>query len=322
VTATVTELGADAPALANESSLGRRQPRRGGNPWRHPWFLEGFTWLYVIWSIVPIGIAALFSFNNGKSQSTWQGFSMRWYITDPLQSVLHDPVLHSAVIQTLKLATITTAITVPIGFLFAVGIDRWRGRTSSGLNLVMVFSFVIPELLLAIALYFVFVNLYTPLKLGTTAEVIGLMIWNISWPAIIIRTRLIGIGRTYEEAAADLGASRLSSMWRVLLPMLAPAIVASAVLVFASVIDDFVIVEQLSSTAGTQPMSVIIYSETHGGLAGPALNALATLMLLFSLVVAIAGYVVYRLMTRGERAARGSGTQAARQEALATIAGT
>src|SRR5580700_831548 len=103
------------------------------SPWHHPWALEGFTWLYVVWSIVPIGIAALFSFNNGKSQSAWQGFSMQWYITDPL---------HSAVIQTLRLAGLTTVITVPLGLGFAIGIDRWRGRTPSTLNLVMVFSFV------------------------------------------------------------------------------------------------------------------------------------------------------------------------------------
>ena len=58
------------------------------------WFLEGFTWLYVAWSILPIGIAVLFSFNNGKSQSAWQGFSWRWYVTDPINSVWHDPDSH------------------------------------------------------------------------------------------------------------------------------------------------------------------------------------------------------------------------------------
>ena len=54
------------------------------NPWRKPWMLEGFTWLYLIWSLVPIALAVLFSFNNGKSQAVWQGFSWRWYFTDPV----------------------------------------------------------------------------------------------------------------------------------------------------------------------------------------------------------------------------------------------
>jgi len=277
-------------------------PSRGrSRSWRHPWFLEGFTWLYVAWSILPIGIAVLFSFNNGKSQSSWQGFSWRWYVSDPINSVWHDPQLHQAVIQTLRLSIFTTLITVPMGVAFAIGIDRWRTQTSSGLNFMMIFSFVVPELLLAVALMFVFTQLFTFVSLGTTAEIAALVVWNISWPAIIIRARLLTIGKSFEEAAADLGASRLNAIRRVLMPMLLPAIFASAVLVFASVIDDFVIVEQLSSSAGTQPMSVLIYSNAHGGLAGPALNALATLMLVFSLVMAVVGYLAYRFFTRGER---------------------
>jgi spermidine/putrescine transport system permease protein len=298
--ATDRQAGSD-PVLPKSPPSGRSGSGLRASPWRHPWFLEGFTWLYVAWSILPIGIAVLFSFNNGKSQSAWQGFSLRWYFSDPVNSVWHDPQLHQAVIQTLRLSVLTTLITVPIGVGFAIGIDRWRTRTASGLNFVMIFSFVVPELLLAVALMFVFTQLFTFVSLGTTAEVAALVVWNISWPAIIVRARLVGIGKSYEEAATDLGCSRLGALRRVLLPMLMPAIFASAVLVFAGVIDDFVIVEQLSSSAGTQPMSVLIYSNVHGGLAGPALNALATLMLAFSLVVAILGYLAYRFMTRGER---------------------
>jgi spermidine/putrescine transport system permease protein len=289
--------------------------RRGGrNPWRRPWFLEGFTWLYVLWSLVPISLAVLFSFNNGKSQSVWQGFSMRWYTGDPQNSVLHDPALHAAIAQTLRLSLYTTVIAVPLGVAFAIGVDRWRSRPASAANFVMVFSFVIPELIFAVALFFVFNTLFTSVHLGTLAETLGLVTWNLSWPAIIVRARLVSIGRQYEEAAADLGASRLEAIRRVLLPLLAPAIFASAVLVFAGVIDDFVLVNLLSSTSKTEPMSVLIYANTHGGNGGPALNALATLMLVFSFVVAILGYIGYRLMTRGERAAP--------EDHLATFAGS
>jgi spermidine/putrescine transport system permease protein len=287
---------------------------RGSNPWRRPWALEGFTWLYIIWSIVPIAIAVLFSFNKGASQATWQGFSTKWYVGRQVTSVLHNPSLHHAVIQTVVLAALTTVICVPIGVGFAIGIDRWRTRTANGLNFLMIFSFVIPELLLAVALFLLVTQGLTFIKLGTPAEVAGLVVWNLSWPAIIVRARLVSIGRTYEEAASDLGASRLGATWRVLLPMLSPAIFASAVLVFASTVDDFVIVEQLSSTANTQPMSVLIYSNVHGGLSGPALNALATIMLFISLVAAVVGFLGYRWMTRGERTKGGA-------EALAAVAG-
>ncbi len=293
-----------------------QKPTRRRGPWRHPWGLEAFTWLYLIWSIVPIGFAILFSFNHGKSQSALQlPLSVRWYTgtSKAFGSVLHDPSLHAAVVQTLKLGFLVTVITIPLGVGFAIGIDRWRSRTSSGMNLVMIFSFVVPELLLAVALQFVFLDLFKSIHLGTWAETIALVVWNVSWPAIVVRARLISVGKIYEEAAADLGATRMSAIWRVLMPLLLPAIFASSVLTFASVIDDFVLVEQLSGTGGTQTMSVFIYAQAHGGNNGPALNALATLMLVFSLVVAVGGYVAYRLMTRGER---GSAT-----EALTSIAG-
>jgi spermidine/putrescine transport system permease protein len=284
------------------------------NPWRRPWILEGFTWIYLIWSILPIGLAVLFSFNNGKSQSVWQGFSTRWYWSDPVNSVFHNPLLRNAVEQTIRLAVLTTVIAVPLGVAFAIGINRWRTKTSATFNFVMVFSYVIPELIFGVAMFFLFTQFFKFIHLGTMAEVLGLVTWNFSWPAIIVLARLVSIGNSYEEAASDLGASRLQSIRRVLIPLLMPAIFASAVLVFASVVDDFVVVDLLSSTSNTQPMSVIIYANTHGGNGGPALNALATLMLILSFVVATVGVIAYRWMTRGERGSSG-------QDAMTSIAG-
>lgn len=296
-------------------STGRRGSRLRLSPWRHAWFLEGFTWLYLLWMIVPIVVAVIFSFNSGKSTSAWRGFSTQWWSGNPNTAVFSNPEMQHAIYQSLVLAGLTTLITVPIGVAFAIGIDRWKTRTAGSLNFVMIFSFVVPELLLAVALFFVVTQLFHFIPLGTTAEVAGLVVFNISWPALVVRARLITIGKTYEEAAADLGASRVQALTRVLARMLVPAIFASAILVFAGVIDDFVIVEQLSSTANTQPMSVLIYSNVHGGIAGPALNALATIMLGLSFVVALVGFVVYRFLTRGERGSKGTA------EALTSIAG-
>jgi spermidine/putrescine transport system permease protein len=302
-----------APPGGRTAAAPARAPRRRGNPWRHPWFLEGFTWLYLIWSIVPIGLAILFSFNNGKSQSVWQGFSWRWYFSDPVNSVLHNPQLHAAVVQTVKLSFLTTLIAVPLGVAFALGINRWRTRTSSTFNFLMLLSFVIPELIFGVAMFFLFTVLFKPVGLGTTAEVLALVTWNVSWPAIIVQARLVTIGKQYEEAAADLGATPMQTMWRVMLRMLGPAIFASAVLVFSTVIDDFVIVDLLNSNVSNTPMSVYIYSQQRGGNGGPALNALGTIMLVMSLVIAVAGYIGYRWLTRGERSDR--------RQALTTITG-
>ncbi|HYK31275.1 MAG TPA: ABC transporter permease [Streptosporangiaceae bacterium] len=309
---TATAQATTSAAVKSAATARFPWPRR--NPWRHPWILEGFTWLYLIWSLVPIVLAVLFSFNNGKSQAVWQGFSWRWYFTDQVNSVAHDPVLQLAVLQTLKLSAYTTVIAIPLGVTFALGIHRWRGITSVSFNFVMLLSFVIPELIFGVAMFFVFTTLFSRIGLGTLAETLALVTWNVSWPAIIVQARLATIGNSYSEAAADLGCTPFQTVRRVMLPLLSPAIFASAVLVFSSVIDDFVIVDLLSNNAVNTPMSVYIYSQQHGGNGGPALNALGTIMLVMSFAIAILGYVGYRVMTRGER---GTSTTAA----LTTIAG-
>jgi spermidine/putrescine transport system permease protein len=297
------------------TKTGTRQarPRLFRNPWRHPWFLEGFTWLYLFWSLAPIAIAVLFSFNKGKSQATYQGLSFRWYWGDKVNSIWYNPQLHSAMFTTLKLSAYTTLIAVPLGVAFALGINRWRGKIPSTFNFIMILSFVVPELIFGVALFFVFTQLFSGIGLGLLAEILGLVTWNVSWPAIIVQARLVTIGKQYEEASADLGATQWQTIRRVMLPLLYPAIFASAILVFSGVIDDFVVVDLLSSNATNTPMSVIIYSTQHGGNGGPALNALATVMLLMSFVVAGLGFLGYRLMTRGQRIDG--------QQALTAIAG-
>jgi spermidine/putrescine transport system permease protein len=269
------------------------------DPWRKPRILIVVTVGYLVWSLLPVLIAVLFSFNNGKSRTSWQGFSMRWYYGDPVRSVWHDASLHAALIQTFKLGIITTVITVPLGVLFAIGIDRWHGRLPAGANVVMLLSFVLPEILLAVALLFLVTAVAVPFELGTTAQVIGLVTFQLSYPAVLVRARLATIGKQYEEAAQDLGASPIGSLRRVILPMLVPAIFASTVLVFADVIDDFVLVRYLSGDSSTEPVSVKIYN-TARAAPTPALNALATILLGAALLAVVIGYAIYRLMTRGD----------------------
>jgi spermidine/putrescine transport system permease protein len=269
------------------------------SPWRPPRFLAIITGLYLIWSLLPVIIAVIFSFNAGKSRTVWQGFSMRWYYGDKLRSVWYDDSLHTALVHTLWLGLLATVITVPLGVAFALGIDRWRGRLPSGVNFIMLLSFVLPETLMAVALLFLITTVATPINQGTTAQIVGLVTFQLSYPVVIVRSRLLTIGKQYEEAAVDLGASPVGAVRRVLLPMLVPAIFASTVLVFADVIDDFVIVRYLSGDASTEPVSVKIYN-TARAAPTPALNALATLLLAFSLLAILLGFFVYRRLTRGE----------------------
>ncbi len=273
------------------------------DPWRKPRILLVVTLLYIAWSLLPVLIAVLFSFNAGRSRTTWQGFSTRWYYGDDLRSVWSDASLHTALTHTLWLGVLVTAITIPLGVAMALGLDRWRGRIPAGANLAVLVSFVLPEILLAVSLLFVVTVLSTPLHLGTWAQVVGLVTYQLSYPVVIVRSRLLTIGRDYEEAAIDLGASPAGALRRVLLKMLLPAIFASTVLVFADVIDDFVIVRYLSGDSSTEPVSVKVYNSARAAPT-PALNALVTLLLAASLLSVVIGYAVYRRLTRGERGTR------------------
>ena len=274
------------------------------NPWRKPWVLGAVTAGYLLWSLLPVLVAVLFSFNAGRSRVTWQGFSMRWYYGDPLRSVWHDSSLHTALTHTLWLGVLATVITIPLGVAMALGLDRWRGRIPAGANLAVLMSFVLPEILIAVSLLFVATVLVSPLELGTSGQVAGLVTFQLSYPVVIVRARLLTIGRDYEEAAIDLGASPFGAVRRVLLKMLLPAIFASAVLVFADVIDDFIIVRYLSGDSTTEPVSVKVYN-TARAAPTPALNALTTLLLVASLLAVTLGFLAYRVLTRGEKNAAG-----------------
>ena len=270
------------------------------DPWRKPRIIEGITWLYLAWSILPVTIAVIFSFNAGRSRSSWQGFSLKWWWEDPFDSLFKNPLLRPAISQSFRLAILTTLIAVPIGTLFAIGLDRWRGRPARAANFSVLMAFVVPEIILGLALFLSFQNLLKFIPLGTVAQVIGLVTWQIAYAVIIVRARLLTIGREYEEAAMDLGASPTKAIRRVLMPLLTPAMFASAAIVFADSIDDFVTVRYLSAAADTEPLSVKIYNAARASPT-PAVNAAATFMLISTFTVIALGFLAYRFATRGQR---------------------
>ena len=161
----------------------------------------------------------------------------------------------------------------------------------------MLLSFVMPEVLLAVALLFVVTTLPLPVGLGTTAQVIGLVTFQVAYPAVLVRARLATIGQQYEEAAMDLGASPLGALRRVIaadadagdlrqhgagLRRRHRRLRAGALSV---------------RRASTEPVSVKIYN-TARAAPTPALNALATLLLLAALAAVVIGFLVFRRMTR------------------------
>jgi spermidine/putrescine transport system permease protein len=290
-------MSASAPPVSADRPAGSRLLRAISNPWGETRFLWVLAIGYVVWSLVPVVIAVVFSFNSARSLTQWGGVSLRWYFTDPNNSVLHDPNLRHAIVQSLKLATLTAVVSVPLGVAFALGLRRWRGRGSGTSNFLMMLSFVTPELILAVSLFLLFLNAFRIIGLGTTAQLIGLVVLAVAYPVVIVRARILSMGDSYEEAAMDLGASPIRTLRMVTLPLLGPSIFASAAVVFIFSLDDFVIANQLARDSSNQTVAMAIYGAARTQPT-PATNAVGTLMLVTSTLVVILAVGFYRVMQR------------------------
>ena len=297
----MTTTVARAPAAGDltERSLAGRFGGWFRNPWGKPRFLSVATWAFVIWSLAPVVIAVIFSFNDGRSRSSWQGFSLRWWWSDPDLSIVNDPSMRGALFQSLKLAAVNMLVATPIGVALAIGLARWRGRAAKPANFLMLLPLVTPEIIMGVALFLVFDTLFGFVGLGTTAQILGHVTFTISFVVIVVRGRLFSIGREYEEAAMDLGASPWQALRLVLLPLLRPAIFVSAMVAVALSLDDFVITQFLVGDASTETIPVRIYSAARAGPT-PATNAIASVLLFSTLLVATVAGLILRGARRRE----------------------
>ena len=267
------------------------------NPWRRPYVLATITWAYILWSLLPVLIAVQFSFNDGRSRSTWQGFSTQWYCcTDG--SVFEDPSLTLALKNSLILGVATVLVATPLGVMLAMGLTRWRSRTSKVANGIALVPLVTPEIVVGSALYLVMVNLYQFVPLGRPAMLLGHVTFSVSYVLVIVRARLLSIGGEYEEAARDLGASSLQAIRTILIPLLMPSVFASAMIVFATSLDDFVVSQFLFGSAQNETVPILLYNAVRASPT-PALNALATILLVGTFFALILTLLVLKARRRG-----------------------
>ena len=274
--------------------------------------LRSFTWFYIAWSLLPVLVAIRISFNGGKSRSSLQPMSMRWYTGDRTSSLLHDPALHTAMRNTIVLAVLCVAVATPLGVAIAIGLHRWRSRASTLSNGLMLVPIVTPEIVFGVSLFLVFTQMYQSVPSGLSRQLVGHVTFTMSFVVIIVRSRLSSVGTHYEEAARDLGATRIQAIRLILIPLLGPAIFSAVMVVFATSLDDFVISSFLSTGQATDTVPIKIYSSARG-TSTPALNALATVMLLLSL--AAVGLAAWAM----SRSARRQGTADHTMSALAGL---
>lgn len=237
-----------------------------------------FLFLYL-----PMASVAFFSVNASKSGLSWGGFTFGWYA-----QLFHDEYILRAALNTLILAGVSTAVSTVIGTMLAIGMFRfpWSRQASRQLNILLHLPVVTPDIIFAVALVIAFsvIRYMTGLfELGMTTMVIGHVTFQIAFVAIAVRGRLELIGHDVEEAACDLYAGYWRILFKVLVPMLKPGIMAGAMLAFTLSLDDFVI-SFFTSGPKSMTLPLFIYASVRRGIT-PEIHALSTILMVITILV-------------------------------------
>lgn len=249
---------------------------------------SGVLVLALVFLYLPIVTLVVMSFNASRSPFTFTGFSGRWYA-----ELARDGQLIGAVGTSLLVAAGATLVATVLGTMLAVGLARHV--RSPLLEATTMAPAILPDLMLAIGLL-VFFSL-TSVATGTLTVMLAHAAFGTAFVVAVVRARLSGADPYLEEASRDLGANGLQTFWRVTLPSIAPGVLAGALLVFTLSLDEFVIA-YFTAGPSTQTLPIAVYSMVRFGVT-PEVNALATILVLISVVVVV---VAARSLRRKEPA--------------------
>lgn len=249
-----------------------------------------FSFIYL-----PLLTVIFLSFNsNPINMMVWDGFTFDWYKSifgystkldeDAIYLESTDQLL-SSLKNSLIVSTTTTTISTFIGTMTALALARFRFKFKSFYRALIFLPMLIPDIVLGIALLIFFVTI--GIKLSLLSIIIGHCTFLSSYVFIVVSARLAGMNETLEEASFDLGANRLTTFKKITLPLIYPGIIGGALLAFIISLDDLVITYFISGV-GSTTLPVFIYGIMRRGIK-PEINAIATLMIVVSLLIAGAG---------------------------------
>jgi spermidine/putrescine transport system permease protein len=212
------------------------------------WLVPIFTVLALGYLMLPIAVMIIFSFNDppGRFNFVWGEFSL-----DAWMNPFGRPGLGNAVLTSLGIAFVATAIATTLGTLIALALTRYEFRGKGTTNTFIFIPMATPEIVMGASLLTLFVatakdpmhsatgGFFFPL--GTQTILIAHIMFNISFVVVTVRARMQGFPRHLEEAAMDLGANEWTTFWKVTFPLILPGIMAAGLLAFSLSIDDFII---------------------------------------------------------------------------------
>jgi spermidine/putrescine transport system permease protein len=235
------------------------------------------TLAVLLFFYLPIAVLVINSFNGSRFEGGWGGFSWRWY-----ERLWHERDIWHAFGNSLLVAVTATVAATAIGTLAAIAMHRYQSRLQR-LHYSLIYApLVVPEILMGMSLLLLFVALGVNLGLGTI--ILAHVTFCISFVTLVVLARLQDFDYSIVEASLDLGANWWVTTWRVLIPMLAPGILAGGLLAFTLSIDDFVVTFFVAGPGATT-LPIQVYSMIKHG-STPLINALSTLLLVatFALV--------------------------------------
>jgi spermidine/putrescine transport system permease protein len=268
----------------------------------------GFLFLYI-----PIIVLIAYSFNVSRFNAVWRGFTLDWYVslfqgagvlglgrqTTQAQQFSAAGIIN-ALQNSLIVASIATVIATTLGTAIALGMERFRFKVRTAIDVLLYLPVVIPEITMGISLA-VFFNLAfktlsdwfgLSLMPGYATIIIGHVAFNISFVAIVVRARLAGMDKSLEEAAQDAGANEWETFRRIVLPLIMPGVVGGALLAFTLSLDDFV-VTFYTAGIGTSTLPLFVYGMIRFDVT-PAINAISTLMLAASMILVLGSLALQR----------------------------
>jgi spermidine/putrescine transport system permease protein len=245
--------------------------------------LRLYTAAFYAFMFAPLVVVVLFSFNSVRSLQNFEGFSLEWY-----RAFLDSESLRGSLVASIEIALATMLVGTVLGTLLAFGLVRARTRFSGTANVLMLVPLVTPEIVAGVSAFLLFTQI--GLRLSLLTIIIAHITFSISYVTVVVRARLATLNPEVEQAAMDLGATRLQTLRLVVLPALWPAVLAAGLLIFALSFDDFVL-SYFTTGESPQPLPVRIWSAIRFGVT-PTINAIGTLMLVISLaVVALAPFL-------------------------------
>lgn len=237
-------------------------------------------YLYLLLAIMylPILIVIIYSFNASKTSVIWGGFTLDWY-----SELFQDSGLLESLKNSVILALLSSGMAGVVGTLGAVGMARVQFRSKGMLEYLVLVPIMIPEIILGMVFMAFFGLLGLPF--GMTTLVLGHSAFCVPYVYMQVKARLVGIDKSYAEAARDLGARERQVFLDITLPLIAPAILSGMLLSFAMSLDD-VVISIFVAGARVSTLPVKIYTQLKTGVT-PEINALCTLMLIVTVVLVL-----------------------------------